>query len=130
MNKDKLEILIADDEGEMRALLASVLRSCGFLFIHHASNGAEALRMLGQKDHVINIAFLDITMPGMSGIDVLKQAKQVRPDCFCVIVSGHSDLDNVRGALEAGARGFIVKPYNTQKILDVLTKFEKEMAPP
>lgn len=124
--KENVVILVADDESDMRTILASVLRSLEYSNIRYAPDGLEALRVLEQKSTPIHIAFLDISMPGITGIEVLKQAKQVCPGCFCVIVSAHSDMDNVKAALGAGAKGFIVKPYNTKKIFDILTKFEKE----
>jgi YesN/AraC family two-component response regulator len=126
LKKENVVILVADDEGDMRTILASVLRSLEYSNIRYASDGEEALRLIEQKTAPIHIAFLDISMPRMTGIEVLKKAKQLCPSCFCVIVSAHSDMDNVKAALGAGAKGFIVKPYNTKKIFDILTKFEKE----
>ena len=121
--KDHVEILVADDEGEMRRLLGLILKSCGYLNIAYASDGPSAIMALLRRN--IQIAFVDINMPGEDGISVLKQAREFSPSCFCVIVSAHSDLQNVRAALSAGARGFIVKPYTEQKIVDVLTQFER-----
>lgn len=116
-------VLIADDEPLMRQLLASILRSMGYAAISYAGDGPQALEAI--KESSIEIAFLDIDMPGFTGIEVMQIAKHTRPDCFFVIVSSHSGLDNVLAALNCGARGFIVKPYNAQKIHDVLLKFGK-----
>lgn len=116
-------VLIADDENLMRQLLASILRSMGYTNITYAADGAQAVQAINENG--IQIAFLDIDMPGFTGLEVLEIAKNSRPDCFLVIVSAHSGLDNVLAALNAGARGFIVKPYNAQKIHDVLLKFGK-----
>lgn len=117
-------ILIADDEGEMRNLLALILKTCGYTNIEFASDGQKAIEMLGKPQ--IGLAFLDINMPGFSGIEVMTQVKDIRPNCYCVMVSGHSALENVLAALNAGARAFIVKPYNQKKIGDILAKFERE----
>ena len=116
-------VLIADDEPLMRQLLASILRSMGYANIIHAADGPQAVAAI--NDDGIAIAFLDIDMPGFTGLEVLEIAKSTRPDCFFVVVSSHSGLDNVLAALNSGARGFIVKPYNAQKIHDVLLKFGK-----
>lgn len=118
-------ILIADDEGEMRNLLASILRSCGYGKIDYAADGQQAVRALS-ADKAIRMVFLDINMPGLTGLEVLAQARSLRPECFCVIVSGDSALENVLLALEQGARGFVVKPYNIKKIADILAKYERE----
>lgn len=125
--KAKVEILIADDEGEMRNLLASILRSCGYTNIEHACDGVQAGAILERAAPAVRLAFLDIHMPGQSGIDVLVRAQGSRPECFCVMVSGKSAIENVLGALEKGARGFVVKPYTMKKITDVLDKFEREV---
>lgn len=120
---NKIAVLIADDEPLMRQLLASILRSMGYANITYAADGPQAVKAINEDD--IDIAFLDIDMPGFTGLEVLDIAKNTRPDCFFVIVSSHSALDNVLAALNSGARGFIVKPYNAQKIHDVLLKFRK-----
>ncbi|WP_317205368.1 response regulator [Janthinobacterium sp.] len=122
-------ILIADDEGGMRDLLASILKGCGCSKISLAADGTRALDLLTRESRDIQIAFLDINMPGLSGIEVMMQMAIARPDCFCVIVTGNSDLRNVMAALELGARGFVVKPYNIKKIADILAKYERESAP-
>lgn len=123
VNTNTVSVLIADDEPLMRQLLASILRSMGYGNISQAADGPQALEAI--KDDGVQIAFLDIDMPGFTGIEVMEVAKATRPDCFFVIVSSHSGLDNVLAALNCGARGFIVKPYNAQKIHDVLLKFGK-----
>ena len=125
--KAKVEILIADDEAEMRNLLASILRSRGYSNIEHAADGVQASRALERAAPAPRLAFLDIHMPGLSGIEVLVRAQASRPACFCVMVSGKSATENVLAALEKGARGFVVKPYNIKKITDVLDKFEREV---
>jgi len=124
--KAKVEILIADDEAEMRNLLASILRSCGYSNIEHAADGVQASVAL-ERAAAPRLAFLDIHMPGQSGIEVLVRAQVTTPACFCVMVSGKSAMENVLSALDKGARGFVVKPYNIKKITDVLDKFEREV---
>jgi two-component system, chemotaxis family, chemotaxis protein CheY len=123
---ETVPILVADDEGEMRSLLGLILRSCGYPNILYASDGPSAIAAL--QSQLIQIAFIDINMPGEDGISVLKRARAIAPACFCVIVSAHSGLQNVRAAIAAGAKGFIVKPYTEQKIVDVLTKYERVVA--
>jgi len=120
---NNVTVLIADDEPLMRQLLASILRSMGYTNIQQAGDGPQAVAAI--NDDGVDIAFLDIDMPGFTGLEVLDIARNTRPDCFFVIVSSHSGLDNVLAALNSGARGFIVKPYNAQKIHDVLLKFKK-----
>ncbi|MBA5690355.1 response regulator transcription factor [Rugamonas apoptosis] len=121
-------ILIADDEPAMRNLLQSVLHSHGLRNIQLASNGQQAADMLAKDDCRIDLAFIDLHMPGLSGLEVLALAKTLRPQCYCVVVSGNSDVSNVMAAIRSGARGFIVKPYTVNKVSDILQKFCRDWA--
>jgi two-component system chemotaxis response regulator CheY len=118
---NEVPVLVADDEPLMRQLLASILRSMGYGNITQLADGPQALQAI--QNNGMRIAFLDIDMPGFTGLEVMALAKATRPDCFFVIVTSHSGVDNVLAALNGGARGFIVKPFNAQKIHDVLLKF-------
>lgn len=120
-------ILIADDEPAMRSLLSSVLRSHGYRDIRQVADGQQAVDALG-RDSQIGLAFIDLNMPGFGGIEVIKLAQTLRPQCYCVVVSGNSELSNVMAAIKGGARGFIVKPYTANKISDILNKFKRDTA--
>ncbi len=122
-------VLIADDEPVMRQLLTSILRTEGYVDVRQASDGQQALDVLTAPDCDIGIAFLDISMPAFSGLEVMSIARAALPDCFFVIVSAHSALDNVLAALSDGARGFVVKPYTGQKIHDIVQKFQNRTTP-
>ncbi|MES2126412.1 MAG: response regulator [Pseudomonadota bacterium] len=119
-------ILIADDEGGMRNLLASIVKSNGYSDIEMASDGQKALDILRDTRRKFDIAMLDIDMPGFTGIEVMRMALALRPDCFFIIVSAHSGVENVKSAISSGAKGFVVKPYNTSKIMDILERYERE----
>lgn len=121
-------ILIADDEPAMRSLLTSVLRSHGYRDIRLAVDGQQAVDALGRADSEIALAFIDLYMPGFGGIEVIKLAQTLRPQCYCVVVSGNSELSNVMAAIQGGARGFIVKPYTANKVSDILSKFKRDTA--
>jgi two-component system chemotaxis response regulator CheY len=124
-NKE-IQILIADDEVTTRNLLASILRDDGYRRIDQARDGSHALAMLGQANVRYDVAFLDIDMPGHTGLEVMRLAKPLQAGCRFVMISGHSAADNVVAALNGGAAGFIVKPYNARKIHDILSKLERE----
>jgi DNA-binding NtrC family response regulator len=127
-NADIGDILVADDEPAMRTLLSSVLREYGYRRIRFAEDGQQAVDMLGRNDCQIDLAFIDLTMPGYGGLEVIAMAKALRPQCYCVVVSGNSDLSSVMAAIQGGARGFIVKPYTAGKVNDILTKFQRDLA--
>lgn len=123
-------VLIADDEPAMRTLLASVLRGHGYRQFHLAADGQQAIDVLGRDDNPIDLAFVDLNMPGFGGLEVIALARTLRPRCYCVVVSGNSELSNVMAAIQAGARGFIVKPYTANKISDILDKYRRDVSGP
>jgi len=121
--KEQVEILVADDEQEIRSLLGLMLKNRGYTNITFAFDGLSAIDVMQQKS--LDLAFLDINMPGIDGISVLKHGMEFNASCFYVIVSAQSDLHSVKDAIEAGARGFIVKPFAERKVVDLLGKFEQ-----
>ena len=124
--ENKYRVLIADDVEEMRELLKATIEPLGCSVDAEAEDGMEALRLIVtiQPD----IVFLDINMPVKSGLDVLAEMKTMDLKVFPVIVSGHSTVSNVQEAIQLGARGFVVKPYSTEKIQQILEKFESDQS--
>jgi two-component system chemotaxis response regulator CheY len=119
------DILIADDTGQAREVLAGLLRGISpALTIQQVRDGTEALAAWAK--HKPRLAFLDIDMPGPSGLEVLKTLRQDQPHAFIVMISGYSSVNNVRESLGAGASGFIVKPYKPQRIVEVLDRYFKQ----
>lgn len=118
------DVLIADDTGGSRELLVSILRSfAGRLEIREARNGPEALRLWRELQP--RVTLLDIDMPGLDGIAVLKEIRASGPEAFVAMVSAVSSVDHVRQALTHGASGFVIKPYKPQRILDLLHKYQQ-----
>jgi CheY-like chemotaxis protein len=124
-----LRILVADDDTSARNLLVTMLREAGFRDIVHAADGQRALALL-REPVPFALAFLDIEMPGYSGLEVLELAREQQPDCRWVVVSGNSAVENVLAGLRAGANGFVVKPYSMNKIFDVLARCGVPLAAP
>lgn len=118
-------VIIADDEPLMREVLASALRAFGYHAIAFAVDGRQAAQLLELPEYRSALVFLDIHMPKMDGMAVLEHARSVGNHAFMVMVSADSSLDRVLAALSGGAKGFVIKPYTTQKILDITNKFER-----
>lgn len=118
-----LSVLIVDDVANMRNMLASTLRAMDISDIKEASSGIEAIK--SYKARQADIVFLDIQMPNINGLAVLRSLKQENPAAFVVIVSGESNVENVKEAVKLGAVGFIVKPYSLQKVEAMLNKAQK-----
>lgn len=122
-----ISVLIVDDDENARAFLRSFVRSLGCEKIEVAHSGPEALKRT--KTLKPDIVFLDIEMPGVSGLETLSQLLNEHTGLHVVMVSAHSSLHNVQGAIKAGAKGFVVKPYNALKIKEALLNYLRLHAP-
>ena len=122
----KYRVLIADDVEEMRDMLKHTIEPLGCSVDAEASDGVEALKkiVLIQPD----IVFLDIDMPIKTGLDVLQDLQGMDAKVYPVIVSGHNTAANVAEAIKAGAKGFVVKPYSSDKLEQILQKYETDNA--
>ena len=125
-------VLIVDDVDYSRQLLRNAILSVAnneqlktkrFKFVN-ASNGTDTFAKIDQ--HKPDLIFLDIELPDINGIEVLKRIKSKDPKSFVIMVSGESTIENVKGSLTNGAAGFIVKPFSAIKVSDALHNFEKK----
>ncbi len=115
-------ILIVDDEAGPRESLRMILKS--IYKIYTAANGKEALALI-QKEN-IDLVTLDLNMPGLSGIDVLKEIKKIRSDVEVIIITGYGTLKNAHEVIRYGAGDFISKPFNVADIISIISKsFER-----
>ncbi|MDO9211886.1 MAG: response regulator [Deltaproteobacteria bacterium] len=115
-------ILIVDDEAGPRESLRMILKS--IYKIYTAANGKEALALI-QKEN-IDLVTLDLNMPGLSGIDVLKEIKKIRSDVEVIIITGYGTLKNAQEVIRYGAGDFISKPFNVADIISIISKsFER-----
>jgi two-component system chemotaxis response regulator CheY len=118
MARKSLKVLIVDDIAVARDLLRAMLRSLHVTEILDASNGHDAVALYQRARP--DIVFLDIRMPGKDGLQALHEILALDPHAFVVMDSADSTADNVRAAVQGGARGFMVKPYNMQKVREIL----------
>jgi two-component system chemotaxis response regulator CheY len=121
MAKKFPKVLIVDDVAVARDLMRAMLRSLDVKQIFDASNGIEAVALF--KHERPDVVFLDICMPGMDGLHALEEMLAINPAAYVVIDSAESTPDNVRAALQLGAKGFIVKPFNMQKVREILDNY-------
>ena len=100
-------VMIADDHDLVRYGVKALLESAGFEVVGEAGDGREALRMAQELRP--DVLVMDVTMPGLNGIDVAAQLRDRAPEVRVVIVSMHSDSEHVHRALAAGAAGYLLK---------------------
>jgi DNA-binding NarL/FixJ family response regulator len=111
-----LRVLIADDHAIVRKGLREILREASATTqVGEASNGREALDRV-QADEW-DVVVLDITMPGMNGLEVLKQLKALFPKLPVLMLSMHSGYHYVMGSLKAGASGYLNKETAPEELI-------------
>ncbi len=113
-------IMIVDDAAFMRATLKDVITKGGFEVVGEAVNGKEAVDKY--KTLKPDIVTMDITMPEMDGLEALKAIVGINADAKVVMVSAIGQQANVLQAVKTGAKDFIVKPFQPDRIIDALTK--------
>ena len=120
----KGSILIVDDEAGPRESLRMILKP--IYEVHTAQNGQEAITFISQKK--VDLVTLDLNMPGLPGIEVLKKIQKLQPDIKVIIVTGYGTLGNAREAIRYGAGNFISKPFNVADIIAIVSKvFEQHI---
>jgi len=118
------KVLIADDEIITREWLSVAMRRLNCEIMGSAHDGAEAVHQYRQSRP--DILVMDIDMPVKSGLEALREILAEFPKAFVIVVSGHSTFDNVRQAIDLGAKGFVVKPFNHTKLEDLVRKYHVE----
>ncbi|MDD5304383.1 MAG: response regulator [Elusimicrobia bacterium] len=107
-----MKILVVDDDADLRISLAAVL-SPRFEVLE-ASNGEEALAVLKRERPCL--ALLDVSMPGMSGLEVLAAAKAADPALVVVMLTSQQDIEIASKALNLGASEYVTKPFDADYI--------------
>lgn len=118
--KTQVKILIVDDNDLMRTLLRGILRNEEYLIVGEAKNGVIAVEM--SERFKPDIICMDVMMPEMDGLEALQTIKAAHPQIRVVMVTGNPSVENVREAIQNGASGFIVKPFNAAKVVDTLNR--------
>src|SRR5260370_42405993 len=114
MTQSQVHILVVDDERNIRNNLGMVLEAEGYK-VDKASNGDDAL--LQVKAGLYDIVFVDIQMPKMDGLELLRYLRGLRPKMPVVMLTAYGTVSRAAGALKPGAVDFINKPFNPRNIL-------------
>jgi two-component system chemotaxis response regulator CheY len=113
-------ILVVDDAAFMRMMLSDILRKAGHEVVGEAENGAVAVDKYG-KLHP-DLVMMDITMPEMEGIEALKHIRQADPGAKVIMCSAMGQQMMVVNAIQAGAKDFIVKPFQPERVLESISR--------
>ena len=120
----KGNILVVDDEAAMRISLAEILQLEGYA-VSVAENGEIALQYIEQDS--FDLMLLDLKMPGMDGIEVLKKASELVPDCKVILLTAHATLDSAIEAVRMGAQDYLLKPASPGDILSSVSRAMNEL---
>ncbi len=120
---EKVRILIVDDELIVRESLVGWLSRAGHE-VHAASGGNQALEMMTR--HEYDLIFLDIKMPDLNGLDVLKQVKMIYPHILVVMITAFGSVKTAIEAMKSGADDFLIKPFDPEGLKLLVEKLLKQ----
>jgi DNA-binding NtrC family response regulator len=118
-DKEKIKILILDDEKQFTEELSGFFQGADFES-YEANTEKEARKIL--TDHDIDLLILDVRLPGVNGLDILKEVKIQYPDMEVIIISAHGDMDTVIKAMRLGAFDYLRKPF---RYIDIQIAIER-----
>ena len=114
------KIMVVDDAAFMRMMVKDILTKNGYEVVGEAENGMKALEKYQELKP--DLTTMDITMPEMDGISAVKEIKKVDPNAKIVMCSAMGQQAMVIEAIQAGARDFIVKPFQPDRVLEAVRK--------
>lgn len=114
------KVLIVDDAAFMRMMIKDILEKNGFEVVGEANNGIKAVELF--KKESPDVVTMDITMPDMDGIEAVKKIREIDPKAKIIMCSAMGQQTMVMDAIKAGARDFIVKPFQPDRVLEAINK--------
>lgn len=115
------KILVVDDDYSVRDFLGRFLNQKGYQSVQLVATGEEAIKIIENEE--TDLVLLDIALPGMDGIEVLRRIKKLKPDTGVIMITGFADEEIGREAMKEGASDYIMKPFDLAYLeLSVFTK--------
>ncbi|MEW5701800.1 MAG: response regulator [Candidatus Zixiibacteriota bacterium] len=114
-----LRVLLVDDEAEFVSTVEERLRIRG-IEAEALTSGAEAVRRLTEREFDVVVA--DMRMPGMDGLELLRQVKKIRPATRVILLTGRGSEQDSESGLEHGASDYLIKPINIDDLIDRMKK--------
>ena len=118
-------ILVVDDDADVRKTLSSILSEEGYI-VATVENGKQALK--ATEKELFDLAIIDVELPGMKGTELLHKLKENQPRMVKIIVTGYPSFDNAMKAVNEGADGYVLKPFEPGKLLKIVRKHLDEKA--
>lgn len=114
------KILIVDDAAFMRMMIKNIVTKNGYEVVGEAENGRQAVEIYASSSP--DVVTMDITMPEMDGIEGVKAIRAIDPSANIIMCSAMGQQSMVMDAIQAGARDFIVKPFQQDRLLQALDR--------
>ena len=112
-------ILLVDDERHIRSALARALRLSHYT-VDEAADGEQALEKLETAS--FDVMLLDLRMPGLYGVDVMRRAHRMCPELLIIILTGHATLESAMAAVKAEAVDYLLKPVSVHQVIDTIAR--------
>lgn len=116
----KNKILVVDDAAFMRMMIKDILTKNGYTVVGEAENGAKAIEKY--KELKPDLVIMDITMPEVDGIEAVKGIKKIDANANIIMCSAMGQQSMVIESIQAGAKDFIVKPFQAERVLEAVRK--------
>jgi|SRR5690554_993088 len=113
-------VLVVDDAAFMRMMIKDILKKGGFEVVGEAEDGMKAVEKF--KELQPDLVTMDITMPEMDGIAAVKEIRKMDPNAVIVMCSAMGQQAMVIDAIQAGAKDFVVKPFQPDRVLEAIRK--------
>ena len=117
MEADAVRVLIVDDEGELVSALVERLNLRGFQAAG-VTTGVEALAYLA--DTSVDVVVLDVKMPGLGGLEVIRRIKEQRANLQVILLTGHGSAQDAERGMELGAYDYLMKPLKIDELVPLL----------
>jgi DNA-binding NtrC family response regulator len=112
-------VLVVDDDASIRKTLSKILEKEGYL-VETVENGQEAIKASNKR--FFNVALIDIRLPDMEGTRLLERLKEHEPKMVKIIITGYASLQNAIEAVNKGADGYVLKPFDATELLAMIEK--------
>ncbi|NLG83683.1 MAG: response regulator [Firmicutes bacterium] len=113
-------VLVVDDAAFMRMMIKDILRKGGYQVVGEAEDGIKAIEKYRELKQ--DLVTMDITMPDMDGITAVKEIRAIDPNAVIIMCSAMGQQAMVIDAIQAGAKDFIVKPFQPDRVLEAIRK--------
>ena len=111
--------LVVDDNEETRNTLSTILEDKGYS-VETVENGKKAINLC--KKVPFDIALIDIVLPDIKGTELLSKLKELQPKMAKIIITGYPSIENAAESVNEKAEGYIIKPFNPEKLLEMIEK--------